>query len=235
MGDLGKIINQDSLERLCREIEVDVQRYIEKFFGLAVFFLLMAILFPTWLALFAKMEKSMFEMISSLIMEATLIGASMLNFSFYRQWKNFKQKNFKQKKQKEEICMSKEYRNGMREVKSDVTWTIWKSLPVIALGIIILVVLGWFLQSTGIINMNIEREVIQHSRQYTESKQAMLQNLYTQYSDLQTKVAEAHANGSTNVAESAQAKQRALLAQMKREATNIPVSQIPDEVKRLIQ
>ena len=131
--------------------------------------------------------------------------------------------------------MSKEYRNGMREVKSDVTWTIWKFLPVIALGIIILVVLGWFLQSTGIINMNIEREVIQHSRQYTESKQAMLQNLYTQYSDLQTKVAEAQANGSTNVAESAQAQQRALLAQMKREATNIPVSQIPDEVKRLIQ
>ena len=131
--------------------------------------------------------------------------------------------------------MSEEWRKEIDGVAKDASWTVMRFLPVGLLIVAIIVVLGWFLLSTGIISMNIDREVVQHSRQYTESKQGMLQNLYTEYANLQTKVAEAEANGSTNVADAARAQQGALLAQMKREATNIPSSQIPPEVKRLIQ
>ena len=131
--------------------------------------------------------------------------------------------------------MNDDYRNDVRNTLKEGRWTMWEVLPTALLVIMIVLAIGWVLQATGIITMNIEREVVQHSRQYTESKQAMLQNLYTQYAQLQTKVAEAEHNGATNVAEMARAQQRALLAQMKREATNIPSSQIPAEVSRLIQ
>ncbi|MDO8259900.1 MAG: hypothetical protein Q7T50_00185, partial [Candidatus Magasanikbacteria bacterium] len=100
--------------------------------------------------------------------------------------------------------------------------------------IIVMMLFGWFLQATGIISMNIEREVVQHSRQYTESKQASLQNLYSQYAGLALQIAKAETDGNINVADAAKAQQIALITQMKREATNIPASEVPVEIYRLI-
>jgi uncharacterized membrane protein len=119
-------------------------------------------------------------------------------------------------------------------VSKDVSWTIWRFLPIFLLVIVILTIIGWGLQSAGIIGKNIEREVVQHSRQFIESKQAKLQNLYTQYLDLQTKAIEAETVGATEVVKAVQAQQKAIIAQMRREATNIPTSEVPAEVQRLI-
>jgi len=127
-----------------------------------------------------------------------------------------------------------EYRNEASVVAKEATWTVWRFLPLFILVIIILTVIGWGLKSAGIIGMDIEREVVQHSRQFVESKQAKLQSLYTQYVNLQTKVAEANAAGATKVAQATEAQQMALLAQMKREAINIPSHKIPTEVQQLI-
>ncbi len=128
-----------------------------------------------------------------------------------------------------------DYRDSVKEAIRKGSWTFGKLLPWGILGLIILVVIGWGLHSSEIIDKNIDREVTQYSRQYTESKQAILQNLYSQYASLQTGIAEAEANNLTDVAEAKQAQQKALVLQMKREATNIPHDQIPTEVKQLIQ
>ncbi|MEI7621548.1 MAG: hypothetical protein WCJ51_03355 [Candidatus Moraniibacteriota bacterium] len=128
-----------------------------------------------------------------------------------------------------------EYRDAVNEGIREGAWTLRKLLPWGILGIIILVVIGWGLHSSEIIDKNIDREITQHSRQYTESKQAILQNLYSQYASLQTGIVEAEANSLTDVAEAKQAQQKALVLQMKREATNIPHDQIPAEIKILIQ
>ena len=230
----NKLIDEDALRRWALRIEQERENNARKNFQLGMFFLILAVVFAALIVfLFIKKQEyfNLMGYISVAFAEISLAVAAGLNFSFCRMWKQDKESNFKQ----EEKGMSKEYRDGMNEVAKDTSWTVMRFLPVGLLIVAILVMLGWFLQSTGIISMNIDREVVQHSRQYTESKQGMLQNLYTEYANLQTKVVEAEANGATNVADAARAQQGALLAQMKREATNIPNSQIPPEVKRIIQ
>lgn len=128
-----------------------------------------------------------------------------------------------------------DYRNDAREVIKETNWTIWKIIPTLLLVAVVITVLGWGLKSVGIIGKDIDREVVQHSRQYTESKQASLQNLYTQYVGLQTKVAEAEAIGSTKVAEAVMAQQMAIIAQMRRKAGNIPSSELPSNIQQLIR
>ena len=128
-----------------------------------------------------------------------------------------------------------DYRNEAQEVIKETNWTIWKIIPTLFIVALVITVFGWGLKSAGIIGKDIDREVVQHSRQYTESKQASLQNLYTQYVGLQTKVAEAEAVGSTKVAEAAMAQQMAIIAQMRREAGNIPSSELPSNIQQLIR
>ncbi len=232
MGE--KLIDEDALRKWALRIEEERENNAKRHFRLGMFFLILATIFAGFVAFLFVEKKEYFNLMS--VSGAAFAGISLavaagLNFSFYRMWKHGYQNNLKSGGKK----MSEEWRKEIDGVAKDASWTVMRFLPVGLLIVAIIVVLGWFLLSTGIISMNIDREVVQHSRQYTESKQGMLQNLYTEYANLQTKVAEAEANGSTNVADAARAQQGALLAQMKREATNIPSSQIPPEVKRLIQ
>lgn len=125
----------------------------------------------------------------------------------------------------------KEFKEDLREGRWGVMQFILKFvLPIL----LVLMVIGWGLQSAGIISMNIERETVQHSRQYTESKQAKMQNLYTQYANLQTEVIDFDAEGKTEQANARRSQQKAILAQMRREVTNIPKSQIPEEIRSIL-
>ena len=130
--------------------------------------------------------------------------------------------------------MNREYRDETSEFLNEANWTIGKLLPTLALIVIVSVVIGWFLTGSGIIKKDIEREVVQHSRQYVEGKQLSLQNLYTKYVSLQTDAVKADSVGKTKVADAIRAQQMALLNQIKREAINIPSSEIPGEVRKLI-
>lgn len=128
-----------------------------------------------------------------------------------------------------------EYRNQVSTGIKESYWTIGKILPIGLLVIGILMFLGWGLQSAGIISKNIEREVVQHSRQYTESKQAMLSTLYAEYTRLQTQFIEANNNEQGELAAAVNAQRSAIVFQMKRESANIPESEIPAEIKQVIR
>ncbi|MBT3690393.1 hypothetical protein HOE31_00300 [bacterium] len=136
-----------------------------------------------------------------------------------------------------EIKMSKknEYRDGATIVAKESAWTFWRFLPLLLLVIVVVLLVVWSLKSTGIIGKDIEREVVQHSQQYVESKQAKLQNLYTKYVELQTKATEAEFAGVTELVDVYYAQQKAILVQMRREVTNIPSHQVPPEVQKLLQ
>ena len=130
--------------------------------------------------------------------------------------------------------MQDDYRGEARKVIKDSHWTFWKILPLVLVVLAVMVVLGWALQAAGIIDMNIQREVTQQSQQYTESQQARLQNLYTEYASLQTAAATARANNQDEVLQAVEAQQMALIAQMRRITTNIPSSEVPEEVRTLL-
>lgn len=130
--------------------------------------------------------------------------------------------------------MQDDYRGEARRVIKDSHWTFWKILPLVLVVLAVMVVLGWALQAAGIIDMNIQREVTQQSQQYTESQQARLQNLYTEYTSLQTAAATARANNQDEVLQAVEAQQMALIAQMRRITTNIPSSEVPEEVRTLL-
>jgi hypothetical protein len=130
---------------------------------------------------------------------------------------------------------SREYREEARFAIKESFWTLRRIVPLFLGVLSVLVLVGWGLRSTNIVDKDIDREVVQYSQQYTESKQAKLQNLYTQYTNLQIRVAEAEANGQNSIVAAVHAQQKAILAQMKRETTNIPSSEVPEEVERLIK
>jgi len=129
---------------------------------------------------------------------------------------------------------SKEYRKEAGQVAKETSWTIMRFLPAFILVVVVLTLMVWGLKSAGIIGKDIDREVVRHSRQFVESKQAKLQSLYTEYTNLQTKAAEADAVGATKVIDAVYAQQKALIAQMRREATNIPSHQVPPEIQQLL-
>lgn len=126
------------------------------------------------------------------------------------------------------------YRDEVREAVREAHWTFWKVLPYALVALAVFVAIGFGLQALGIIGKDIEREVVQHSRQYIESKQVQLQALYTEYVRLQTKAVEAETSDQPKVAEALRAQQFALLSQMRREATNIPSGKVPEEIRSLL-
>ena len=130
--------------------------------------------------------------------------------------------------------LGEEYRRDMREVSRQANWTFWKFLPLFLGVIVVLVLVGWGIQASGIIGKNIDREVTQQSQQYTESQQAKLQNLYTEYTDLQLEAAKYEATDKVELARAVEAQQKALIAQMRRITTNISDSEVPEEVRELL-
>ena len=127
-----------------------------------------------------------------------------------------------------------DYRVAARTVRREAWWTLWQFWTLLVVGILIVVAIGWGLKRAGIIGMNIDREVVQQSQQYVESKQAKLQNTYSEYMDLETRRAEASLAGATDVEAALKAQKGALIAQMRREVTNIPDSEVPKEVATLL-
>lgn len=231
---MDKLMNEKVLQGWAQEIALRVEGDIKRHFRLGMFFLVMAVLTLAFDYFLILTESSRAAILSVLVVVCVLVAATGLNFSAYDRWVMFKARNCQQPQPREEVKMN-EYRQDVNEAVGDASWTLRRILPLLLGVLLVMVLIGWVLQSTGIISMNIDREVTQHSRQYTESKQAMLQTLYTEYANLQTKAAEAEASGQANVAEAVKAQQMAILSQMRREATNIPQSELPVEVGRLIR
>ena len=90
----------------------------------------------------------------------------------------------------------------------------------------------WGLTATGIITLGIQREVVQHSQQYVETKLNLLWSLYNSWTRLDAEIAEATDSG---VVEAKKAQQVATFSQMKQEASMIPEDTVPQEIREFIE
>jgi hypothetical protein len=132
------------------------------------------------------------------------------------------------------MTMTNEYRNEARQAIRNARWIFLRVLPLLLLVFVVGTATYYALQATGIIGADIEREVVRHSRQFIEGKQAQLQALYTEYASLQARADRAKALGQKQVEATYRAQQLALMAQMRREAKNISMRHVPREVRLLI-
>ena len=112
----------------------------------------------------------------------------------------------------------------------------FKSLPGIIIVSVVILALLWgavYLLTLGerpIINLH--RENIQSSQQYTESQVQRLQNLYTEYNSLDVKIAEAGEDSA--LVDALKAQQKALVSQMETIADLIPESEVPQDIRTFL-
>jgi len=96
------------------------------------------------------------------------------------------------------------------------------------LGFVLLILLGFGMQALGIISIGIQREVVQHSQPYVETKISLLHSLYNDWLQLDSEVAE---SGNETVIRAKTAQQKAILMQMREESELIPSSEVPQSIK----
>ncbi len=104
-----------------------------------------------------------------------------------------------------------------------------KVLGVIVLCVVVLALVGALLD-IPIININ--RYAVQGSNAYTQSKQVELVQMVTAYQDIDAEIAKYAGNDA--VVNADRAKQKAILAQIKQEASLIPADAVPASVKAFI-
>lgn len=127
------------------------------------------------------------------------------------------------------------YREDVKTVDKEVGFTLWKlfkwGIPII----IVLLLLGWLVQSSGIISMDIEREKIQHSQQYSETKVVLLNKLHSDYLTLDAEIAELRTvDGNEDIIVAKKAQQKAGIRRLRNEADLISSSQVPDHIKAFL-
>ena len=125
-----------------------------------------------------------------------------------------------------------EYRKEVNGVEKEVPFIIWK---IVKWGIPLLVVvllLGFGLQSTGIVSMNINREIVQHSQQYVETKINLLNKLHADWYELDTDITELRVGGGNEELIAAKkAQQKNSTKRILTEAGMIPSFQLPENIK----
>ncbi|RLB87180.1 MAG: hypothetical protein DRH10_09540 [Deltaproteobacteria bacterium] len=125
-----------------------------------------------------------------------------------------------------------EYRNELKRVSREAPYTAWTFLKWGLLVLLVFTILAFIAQALGIISINIQREVVQHSQQYVETKVNLLNKLHTDYLQLDAEIAELRAGeGNEEIIEAKRAQQKNIVTRMKTEAEMIPNSQVPASVK----
>jgi hypothetical protein len=227
---MNKIMTDDVLQRYAKAIKKDVYGLQRTALRWTVFFLLLAL--TAGLAALVYWWHSQVLIIEIIFVEVGLVAAVIKCFLDYKSWGKFIRKNFDL--QKEEV-VNEEYRKGVNEGIEEARWTLGKILPYFLLFIVFVLVLGWILQATGIISMNIQREVTQHSQGYTESKARLLQKLHTDYLQLETEIAELqNKDDSQQIILMKRAQQKENLNRMRGEADLLPQSEVPQSVKTFL-
>jgi len=128
-----------------------------------------------------------------------------------------------------------DYRKDVKEVGKEIPFTLWTFFKWILGVMVVLAVLGFIAQSLGIISLNIEREKVQHSQQYTETKVTLLEKLHSDWFQLNSEITELKSGeGNEEIIDAKKAQQKSIVKRIKTEASRIPNSQIPDEIKTFI-
>ena len=83
-----------------------------------------------------------------------------------------------------------EYRNGMRDLISEGKWTVRKILPWLIGLTILMSIIGFGLNSLGLIGKTaVEREVFKNSYQYSSAQQAKANTYQAQLTEIDRKLA----------------------------------------------
>lgn len=129
-----------------------------------------------------------------------------------------------------------EYRDSLKGINKEAPYTAWTIFKWGLLAIIVIGALLFLAQSSGIISMNIEREVTQHSRQYVETKITLLEKLHSDWLQLDAEIAELERGGEENqeIVSAKRAQQKSIVARLQTEAHLIPSSQVPDSVQSFL-
>jgi hypothetical protein len=106
----------------------------------------------------------------------------------------------------------------------------------IGLAIIVgIVVLSWGLMASNIVSFGIQREAIQQSQPYVETKISLLHKLHTDWLQLDAEITEARVAGQEAVVSSKIGQQKEIVNRMRYEAGLIAQSQIPDSIKYFLR
>lgn len=129
-----------------------------------------------------------------------------------------------------------EYRNEVRRVGKEVPFTLWTVFKWGVPTILVVALLGFLAQSLGIVSLNIQREVVQHSQQYVETKVNLLNKLHNDWLQLSAEIAELRTGGEGNaeIVAAKRAQQRNTETRIRTEADMIPSSQVPSTVRTFL-
>ncbi len=128
-----------------------------------------------------------------------------------------------------------EFRDGAKQVGKEVSFVLWTILKWGIPTIIVLALLGFLCQSLGIISLDIQREVVQHSQQYVETKVNLLNKLYNDWLRLEAEIAEFGASeGNEEIIAAKRAQQKNTAKRIRTEASMIPNSQVPESVQSFL-
>jgi len=130
-----------------------------------------------------------------------------------------------------------DYRKEVRGIGKEMPFTLWTFFKWM-LGIIIVVaVLGFFAQMLGIISINIEREKVQHSQPYVETKATLLLKLHSDWNQLESEITQLRVDdpdGNNEIIVAKKSQQKSIVKRMQEEATRIPDGKIPADVKEFL-
>lgn len=129
-----------------------------------------------------------------------------------------------------------EYRDELKRASKEAPYTAWTFLKWGLLAIIVVAILVFLAQALGIISINIQREVVQHSQQYVETKVNLLNKLHTDWFQLNAEIAELKASDEDNseIIAAKVAQQKNIVNRIQTEADMIPDSQIPARIRSFL-
>lgn len=122
-------------------------------------------------------------------------------------------------------------RREIREAAGTTGYAVRRFLPTALFILFVLVVVGFALQATGIINIAIKRETIKHSHQYVEGKSGFVTQLINEYHELGTGIAEAEDAGKEAVVRAKKAQRKAVLQNIHRQGKLIKSYQRPEDIQ----
>ena len=98
-----------------------------------------------------------------------------------------------------------------------------------------LVALAWGLMAANIVSLGIQREAIQHSQPYVETKISLLHKLHTDWMQLDAEIAELKTiPESQSIITAKQAQQKSIIIRLREEAELLPDSQVPTSIAQFL-
>ena len=128
-----------------------------------------------------------------------------------------------------------DYRDGLKAADKDAPYAAWIFFKWGLLALVVIGLLYFAGLSLGILKMDIERENVQHSRQYVETKISLLEKLHTDWLRLDAEIIELTIEeGNESIISAKTAQQKYIVVQMRTEVRRIPDSEVPATIRSFL-